>query len=379
MPPKVALVHDWLVSQRGGEAVLETLVNIFPDAPIFTLVSDRDKISERLGACEIRNSFLQTFPGAGPAGFRKFLPLFPRAVAGWDFSGFDLVVSTSHCVAKAAGAKEGLPHISYVHTPMRYIWDQWEHYAPSSFVMRGVAGTVRLGLQHWDMATSRRDSLKLIANSQFVAERISRVWKRDATVVHPPVDADYFFDLPRRHRSYWCIVSALVPYKRVELAVDWANQYGRELIVVGDGPEKNRLERLAGPTVRLLGRVRRHEIRDVLAGALGLIFPGIEDFGIVPLEAMAAGVPVVAFKAGGALETVRSDSPQPTGVFFDQPKASSLEEAVSKVSIGWEKGIFEREALKAWAATFSTERFESKLREALRVEFRSLGIVPEMI
>ena len=205
MALKVALVHDWLVSQRGGEAVLETLVELFPSAPIYTLVVDRTRISKKLSGRDIRPSFLQTLPGAGPEGFRKFLPLFPSAVAGWDFDGFDLIVSTSHCVAKAAGARQNIPHISYVHTPMRYIWDQWEHYAPSSPLLRTAATPVRVALQRWDSASSQRSGLRLLANSNFVAQRIKRVWKRESHVVYPPVDTDFFLRLLNKnvHIGAW--------------------------------------------------------------------------------------------------------------------------------------------------------------------------------
>ena len=376
---KVALVHDWLVSQRGGEAVLETLVDLFPAAPIFTLVADRTKISDKLSACDIRTSFLQDLSGAGPTGFRKFLPLFPSAVAGWDFTGFDLIVSTSHCVAKAAGASQNIPHISYIHTPMRYIWDQWEHYAPSSAFLRAATTPVRIALQRWDSASSQRPGLRLLANSNFVAQRIRRVWNRDSQVVCPPVDAEYFFATPKQKRSYWCVVSALVPYKRVELAVEWANRFERPLIVVGEGPEQKRLEQMAGPTVQLRGRVSRDEIRDVFAGALGLVFPGIEDFGIVPLEAMAAGVPVVAFGEGGALETVSIEPPRETGVLFDKLRADSIEEAVLRVLKGWEDGKFAPDTLRSWAAEFSNQRFEERLRLAIRSELGSLGLDKELI
>ena len=209
-----------------------------------------------------------------------------------------------------------------------------------------LATPVRFALQRWDIASSQRSGLRLLANSNFVAQRIRRVWNRDSQVVCPPVDAEYFFATAEQKRSYWCVVSALVPYKRVELAVEWANRFERALIVVGEGPEQKRLEQMAGPTVQLKGRVSREEIRDVFAGALGLIFPGIEDFGIVPLEAMAAGVPVVAFGEGGALETVSIEPPRETGVLFDSLRVDSIEDGALRVLKGWEEGKFDRATLK---------------------------------
>lgn len=374
MALKVALVHDWLVSQRGGEAVLEGLVSFFPDAPIYSLVVDRSKISTYLSGREIRTSFLQTLPGAGPSGFRRFLPIFPSAVANWDFSDFDLIISTSHCVAKAAGHGHGIPHISYIHSPMRYIWDQWPHYAPRSPVKRGLLEPLRRGLQLWDKATSRRSNLRLIANSNFVAERIRRVWSRDARVVYPPVDTKFFETTVGRAREHWCVLSALVPYKRIELAVVWANAFKHRLVIVGEGPERERLEGIAGPTVSFLGRVDRSEIQDVFSRAHGLIFPGVEDFGIVPLEAMAAGVPVVAFAEGGALETVTVDEAEQTGAFFSRPDAEAIEEAAQEVLTGWEHGRFKREAMLKWVNRFSRETFKCSLRDAIQTEMRSLEL-----
>ena len=379
MALKVALVHDWLVSQRGGEAVLEGLVSLFPDAPIFTLVVDRTRISDYLSARDIRPSFLQAMPGAGPSSFRRFLPIFPAAVAKWDFAEFDLVISTSHCVAKAAGHHSDTPHISYIHSPMRYIWDQWPHYAPSSPLKRGLLEPVRRGLQLWDQATSSRSRLRLIANSNFVAHRIKRVWNRDAKVVYPPVDTKFFEATVSGRRTHWCVLSALVPYKRIELAVEWANAFQRRLVIVGDGPERERLEGLAGSNVSFVGRADRSEIQEIFSHAHGLIFPGVEDFGIVPLEAMAAGVPVVAFSEGGALETVSVDGEIQTGAFFNHPDVEAIERSAQDVLIGWQEGRFRRDSMTAWVNKFSRASFDHSLRSALRREMAWLGIEDEGI
>ena len=374
MGPRIALVHDWLVSQRGGEAVLEGLARMVPDAPIYTLVSETSQISSYLRSREIRTSFLQNLPGAGPSGFRKFLPIFPKAVASWDFSEFDLILSTSHCVVKAAGEREGVPHISYIHSPMRYIWDQWSHYAPKSSLARGLLTPIRQGLQAWDRSSSQRSTLRLIANSQFVAERIRRVWNRESQVVYPPVDSAFFRQTVSGERTHWCVLSALVPYKRIDLAVEWANAYQQPLVIIGDGPEREHLMTLAGPTVSFRGRASRAEVQEVFAQAYGLLFPGVEDFGIVPLEAMAAGVPVVAFGQGGALETVVPKGPSRSGAFFYQAEPEAIEEAAQEVLTGWAEDGFNRASMLNWVEEFSEDCFDRALRAAIRSEAAALGL-----
>ena len=374
MVARVALVHDWLVSQRGGEAVLESLIRLFPSAPIYTLVSERSALSEVIAKQEIRTSVLESMLGRHRRHFRKFLPMFPQAMERLDFRDFDFIVSTSHCVAKSAGRRHSIPHLSYVHTPMRYVWDQWRFYAPDNRILRNLAGPLRRYLQDWDRESSQGSHLRLVANSQFVARRIQQVWQRQADVIHPPVDARFFTDASPYDREGWCVVSALVPYKRVELAVRWASSYQRRLVVVGEGPERQRLEALAGPTVTFLGRVSREVIREVMSTSLALIFPGIEDFGIVPLEAMATGTPVIAFGEGGALETVVERVDLKTGTFFYEDTPRALEEAADRVEQAWGQDAYQRVEMQRWVEGFSTSRFDQELRDACVSAASALGV-----
>jgi glycosyltransferase involved in cell wall biosynthesis len=355
---RVALVHDWLVAQRGGENVLLELGRLFPEAPIFTLVHRPGSVHPELEAHPIGTSFVQRLPGA-PARFRQYLPLFPRAIEGFELAGFDLVLSTSHCVAKGVRTRPDQLHVSYVHTPMRYIWDQLPSYLgalPAGRALAWVARAAVMPLRHWDVASAARPSL-LVANSHFVRRRIARVWGRDAEVVYPPVDVDFFAAAPAAERRGFLVVSALVPYKRIELAVELATARRLPLTVVGEGGERARLTRAAGPTVRFVGALGRDELRRAYAEAEALWFCGEEDFGIVPVEAMAAGCPVIAYASGGALETVVDDGPEPTGVLYPWPTRASLEAGLDQLLVRRERGSFRPEVLRAQARRFDRGRF----------------------
>jgi glycosyltransferase involved in cell wall biosynthesis len=353
---RVAVVHDWLTGMRGGEAVLEGILDAVPGAEIFTLFHFPGSVSARIEERPIHTSRLQPL-ARRVRDYRTLLPLFPRAVRQFDLRGFDVVISSSHAVAKGVDAK-GKPHLCYCHTPMRYVWDRFDDYFPRG-AKRLLARPLAASLRRWDVASSAGVT-KFVGNSRFVAERIRRFYGREAEVIHPFVD-EAFLRAPFavRRDDFHVVVSALVPYKRVELAVEAAEASGRRLVVIGGGPLLEKLSRRAGPNVVFLGNVSRDVIVERVGAARSLILPGVEDFGIVPLEAMALGTPVVALGEGGVRDSV---VPGTTGIFFDAPAVNSLDRALDEA----ESRAWDRAAIRAHAATFSRERFHRQLLDALR-------------
>lgn len=363
MALRVAIVHDWLVSMRGGERVLESLCRLFPRAPIFTLRYKPRAISAEIAAHEVRTAFIDPLARLLPLGaadFRMLLPLFPWAIESLNLGDFDLVVSSSHAVAKGAIAAPGALHVSYVHSPMRYIWEAAGDYAPSvpgGLVGRAAFAALSRYLRRWDLASTERVPV-LVANSVYTQERIRRVYGREAEVIEPPVDTARFARVPDPPAAngdpvYLC-VSALVPYKRVELAVRaFASGRRGRLVVVGEGAERARLERLAGPNVELRGRVDDDELLRLYAASYAVVHPALDDFGIVQVEALAAGRPVVAFAAGGALDSVRDGE---TGVLFAEPTPEALGAALDRL----EGLAFEPARLRAAAERFDRTAFERR-------------------
>jgi len=354
---RTALVHDWLTGMRGGERVLEALCGLYPDADLFTLVHRRGAVSPAIERHRITTSFIQRLP-MGVRRYRQYLPLFPLAVERFDLAPYDLVISSSHCAAKAAIAPPRARHICYCHSPMRYAWDQFDAYfgpARTGVVAsRLVYRPVMSRLARWDAATASRVH-RFVANSAHVAERIRRYYSRVATVVYPPVDTDFFYPSDAAPGPHVLIVSALVPYKRIDIAIDACARLGVPLRIVGDGPERAALERRAGPNVAFLGHVKDEAVRDEYRRALAVIMPGEEDFGIVPVEAQACGRPVVALARGGALETVVDNE---TGVLFGDPDAASLAAALERMA----RITFDRARLRAHAEQFAQARHVSAMR-----------------
>ena len=302
---RVALVHDWLTGMRGGEKCLEVLCQAFPDATLHTLIHRRGATSPSIEAMDIRPSPLQRLPGVHDH-YRKLLPLMPLAARSWRPRGVDLVVSLSHCVAKAVRPPRGVPHVCYCFTPMRYAWDGRDAYLESWAdrpIRRALAGSLLDGLRRWDRASAARVG-HFVAISETIRGRIDRCYGRESRVIPPPVDAEFYTPSVEPREPFYLVVSALVPYKKVDQAVLACTATGRELVVIGSGPERARLERLAGPSVRFLGWQPDEVIRDHYRRCRALLFPGEEDFGIVPVEALACSAPVIALDAGGAAETV---------------------------------------------------------------------------
>lgn len=351
---RVALVHDWLNGMRGGEKVLEQLCLMYPGAVIHTLLAEPESLSATIRAHEIRTSWVMRLPG-WRANYRWYLPLFPSAIESFDLSGFDLVISTSHCVAVGAIAPAQAVNVCYCHTPMRYAWDHFHSYFPKErfgWPLRAAIGFEMSRLRTWDVAASRRPG-RIVANSAHVARRIARHWGREASVVPPPVDTA-FYTPGGTLGDFHLVVSALVPYKRLDVAVRAFTGLNRPLVVIGTGPERDRLERLAGPTVRFLGWQPDKTVREYYRSARSLVFPGEEDFGITPLEAAACGTPTLAYAAGGALETVREDV---NGILFPEQTPDSLIRAVDAL----ERASFDPVAMRRHAEDFAPARFRERM------------------
>jgi glycosyltransferase involved in cell wall biosynthesis len=341
---------------RGGEKVLLSLARLFPEAPIFTLLHVKGTVDPELEARDIRTSFVQRLPGVR-ASYRHYLPLFPAAAESLDLGGFDLVVSSSHCAAKGVRPAPGALHVCYCHTPMRYVWDRYDDYfGPGrvSPLARLAIRPIAARLRAWDARTAARVH-RFAANSAYVAGRIRRYYGRESVVIPPPVDTAFFTPGDDRPGAYDLVVSALAPYKRLELVFDAYRGTGWPLRVVGTGPEEARLRALAPPEAAFLGRVDDGELREQYRGCRAVLMPGVEDAGIVPLEALACGRPAIVFAEGGGAETVEHGR---TGVVFREPTPESLRAAVRTL----EKVPFDRLALRARAEALRREVFEERMR-----------------
>jgi glycosyltransferase involved in cell wall biosynthesis len=368
-PLRVALVHDWLTGMRGGEAVLEAIIDLFPGAELFTLLHVPGSVSEKISSLKIHTSWLQSVPQAEKR-YRHFLPLMPSMIESFDLTGFDLVISSSHCVAKGIRKPPGSVHVSYVHAPMRYIWDRYEDYfgpKRASPWVRAAAWAVRKRLQNWDRMTSSEDRVDyLIANSHFIATQIEAAYGRKASVVHPFVDLARF-NAPRAPGNFYLMVGAFAPNKRVDLAIRAFNMLGLPLFIVGGGQEAKRLKAMAMRNVMFMGSLSNTEIASLYSRCRAFVFPGLEDFGITPLEAMAAGAPVVAFGVGGVLETVTQD----TGIFFMPQTEDELISAISELEKNPVK--FLHETCRKRAAEFSREHFQKKFMSNIEAAWTAAG------
>ncbi len=367
-PLKVALVHDWLNGMRGGEKVLEVFCDIFPDADIFTLIHQPGTLSPKIARHKITSSFLENLPLAQKK-YRHYLPVMPAAIRSLDLSGYDFIVSTSHCVAKGCNPK-GAPHLSCCFTPMRYIWDQYHHYFDGAALpVRAAMGAIRPWLQRWD-AKSSRGVTKFIAISEFVRDRIQKYYGRESDVIYPPADTDFYAPDAAasaagnagKSGDYYLIVSALVPYKRLDLAIEAFNRNGSKLKIIGKGPEEARLKAIAKPNVEFLGWRSDEELRRHYQDCKALVFPGTEDFGIVPIEAMACGRPVIAYYDGALRETIVENA---TGIFFREAAADSILAAIRTAeSVRWDPAAIRRHALR-----FSRQSYVRQIRDYLLKNF----------
>jgi glycosyltransferase involved in cell wall biosynthesis len=350
---KTALVHDWLVTPGGSESVLEALYERYP-GPIHTLIKDNSFLATTsLAGAEIRASFIQRLPWAR-TGFRNYLPLFPLAIEQFDLSGYDMVISSSHAVAKGVLTHEGQLHICYCHTPMRYAWGMYHMYLQGSGMNRlkkAMAGWALHRLRMWDaLSASRVDHF--VANSRHVAKKIKKIYGRDADVVYPPVDIDRFELVPDK-KDYYLAASRLVGYKKIDVIVQaFARMPGKRLVVIGDGPERKVIERCATPNIEMLGYQENHVLEKYLQNARALVFAAEEDFGIVPVEAQACGTPVIAYARGGALETIVEGV---TGLFFSAQTPEAIIEAIDRFE--HQKKDLDPARIRAHAEKFGRDRF----------------------
>jgi glycosyltransferase involved in cell wall biosynthesis len=364
---RIALIHDWLTGMRGGEKALEVFCAMFPDADLFTLVYLPGTTSPTIERRRVKRSPIQWLPFAGRL-YRQYLPLFPIAVEQFDLDGYDLVISTSHCAAKSVVVTGRARHICYCLTPMRYAWDQFDAYFGPERV--GELGNralrpVLAALARWDRATAGRVH-RYLAISQYVARRIALYYNRQSTLVYPPVDTEFFVPLHSMaaeppnlsQQPKFLVVSALVPYKRVDLAMKAARQAGVGLTVVGDGPERASLERHAGDGIELVGWREDDEIRELYQSCVAAVLPGEEDFGIVPVEAQACGRPVVALGRGGALDTVIDSE---TGVLVSDTTVDALAAGMTRAAaLRWDSA-----RIRGHAEQFSRARFVSDIERVI--------------
>ena len=354
----IALVHDFFCNLGGSDQVAAALHQLYPQAPVYTLlVSGRNQDAELIQGTDLRPSFVQRLPLAR-RWHEPYLPFFPIAIESFDLTGYDLILSSSHVCAKGVIPAPEALHLCYCHTPARYAWDLGPLYLRRlNPLVRLYAAAVMHRLRMWDVTSSARVD-HFIANSGFVAQRIWRYYRRSATVIHPPVDTG-FFTPGGQDGDYYLVVSRLTAYKRIDLAVEAFTQLGLPLVVIGDGPERRRLQSQAGPNVTFLGAVSRNQVRESMRNCRGLIYPGKEDFGITPVEVQATGRPVVALGAGGALESVVDGA---TGVLFAEQTAEALRDAVTRCSAL----SFDREAIRRHALQFDREVFFRKMTGFVR-------------
>ena len=364
---KISLVHDLLISIAGGEKVLDALCSLY-DAPIYTLFSKESALQKSSFANHsLHHSFLQKLPKIH-SYYRNLLPLFPLAISQFDLSGYDLILSSSHAVAKGEKTRENQIHICYCHTPMRYSWDLQEfHISHLNPLKKWLARPILKYLRAWDRKTHTRVD-HFIANSQCVAKIIAEHYNRKASVIYPPVDT-HLFPISKTREDYYFTCSRLVPYKRIDLLIKaFAQMSNRRLIIIGDGPEMKSLKAMAPKNVELLGKQSDDVLREILSRARAFVFAAEEDFGICVVEAQAAGIPVIAFGKGGALETVLSEK---TGIFFEKQTPENLIKAIEYFERI--EGGFDPKVIQKNAERFSKERFQTQIQNFVSAKIREFG------
>ena len=365
---RVALVHHWFVSFAGGERVVDTIAGMFPDADVFTLFLDEKKLSPALQERKITASLLDRIPGARKV-HRHCLPLYPLAVEMLDLSGYDLVITSDSGPMKGVITDLDATHICYCHSPMRYLWDGYSAYRRDmSSISKVVFELTSHYVRNWDYLAAQRVD-HFIANSGYVARRIHKYYRRRSTIIHPPIDTSRSY-LANSHDDYYLAVGRLVPYKRTDVLIGACQKLGRKLVIVGDGPEMERLKKSAGKNVEFVGEAADEQLRDIYARCRALLFAADEDFGMVPLEAQSYGRPVIAYGKGGSLETVvgadgsavrqkASSGELVTGIFFERQSADSLANAI--LAFEASEDLFAPEDIQSHARRFDTSVFVERL------------------
>ncbi|PJZ53988.1 glycosyltransferase [Leptospira adleri] len=360
---KVAIIHDWLNGMRGGELVLDSLLKIYPSADLFTLFYTPGKLNPRIEQRKITTAFTNNLPFKDTK-YRWYLPLFPTAIESLDLKGYDLVISSSHCVAKGVITDPDSFHFSYVHSPMRYVWDLYYDYFPSRKGLKFFAfELISNYLRTWDAASSSRvDSFW--SNSEFVARRIRKFYRRESEVIFPPCLPEKWKVVSEKKDDFYLIVSAFAPYKRIDLAIEAFRKNGKRLVLIGGGQEFKKLTSHLPKNIEVLPHLKREEVLEYYKKAKAFIFPGMEDFGIAPVEAQAYQTPVIAFGKGGALETVISGK---TGIFFQEQTVESLNEAIERSDrISWKTSDFQRNVSR-----FTEEKFIIEIKKQVETRMRT--------
>lgn len=355
---KVAVVHDWLNQYGGAERVLEEIHTLFPDAPVYTSMYAPERMPAAYREWDIRTSWMQRLPLV-TRKHQPFMPLYPAAFESFDLAGYDLVFSTASAFCHGVLTRPETCHICYCHTPTRFMWNTFEYIRREKLkpYQQRLLAPFLFNLRTWDRVTADRVDY-WIANSRLVQQRIAKYYRRSSVVIHPPVSADRFRPSDG-HDDYFFVLSRLIPYKRIDLAVQACTRLGAPLKVAGSGRELDRLKRMAGPSVEFLGRVSDDAMVDLYARCKAFLFPGEEDFGITPLEAMASGRPVVAYGAGGALDSV---NPGVTGVFFQEQTVESLASALES----FRPEDYDPVAIRAHAETFDASAFRARIMDFVR-------------
>lgn len=359
---KIAIAHDWMFSMRGGEKVLECLFELFPSADFYVLVCDLNRVSSLLKERKIFTSFIQNLPFSKKL-YKLYLPLMPFAVESLNFSDYDLVISVSHCLIKSIITSPLTTHVCYCNSPVRYAYDLFDDYFKDTWPpLRRIFSLMMGILRWWDIKTSKRADY-FIGNSKNIQGKIKSYYNRDSTVIYPPVDTDFFIPSGNKH-DYYLALSALVPYKRIDLAVKAFNRLKKDLVIIGEGPEMKKLKNMAEDNIKFLGWRSDEEIRHYYQNCRALVFPGNEDFGIVPVEAQSCGRPVIAFFGGGAMETVKEGI---TGHFFKEQNPQALQNSV----IEFGSMTISPEECRNNALEFSRERFKREISDFLKKNLRN--------